>query len=221
LHEGLAAVGVTVTREEFCTLGREDAKLLGTLDLRVPGLDDSDMAIGLGLRAANDKTCSVQLVAACRVFVCDNWAFAGSDGAVFLKRKHTSRLDIHAIVPRVVDQFLERAELFRADIDRMRDHALSDGDAKSIVHDIVRSGAVPLRLFHSISRLYFDDDEQRSWFPDRSLWSLNNSVTESLKILRPGPQEACGLRVGRVFGRLVGRARREPIAVIDGIEVWN
>lgn len=73
LIEGLAAQGVDVTREAYCTLGRNDAKLLGTMDLRVGGLDTPDFSMGLGLRAANDKSVSVQILCACRVFVCDNW----------------------------------------------------------------------------------------------------------------------------------------------------
>ncbi len=119
LTEGLAARGVAIVREEFCTLGRDDAKLLGTLDLRIDGLDSPDLAMGLGLRAGNDRTLAIQFVAACRVFVCDNWAFSGSSGAVFLKRKHTARLDVRAVVPSTLEQFLERASGFRLDIGRM------------------------------------------------------------------------------------------------------
>lgn len=220
LLDGLAAQGVEVTREDFCTLGRDDAKLLGTLDLRIRDLDSPDFSMGLGLRAANDKSLSIQFVAACRVFVCDNWAFSGSSGAVFLKRKHTARLNLGSVVPPAIDQFLERAEAFRLDIDRMRDHALTDGLAKAIIHDAFASGLIPLRLFPVVSRLYFDDEVQAEKFPERTLWSLNNAATEALKLLRPAPQQACGLGVGRMFGRLIHRARPEPLAVIDGIEVW-
>jgi hypothetical protein len=73
-----------------------------------------------------------------------------------------------------------------------------------------------------VSRLYFDDEEQRVKFPERSLWSLNNAFTEGLKVLKQGPQHNAGLRVGRMFGRLLHRARPqgEPI-VIDGIEIFD
>jgi hypothetical protein len=221
LIEGLATRGVEVTREDYCTLGREDAKLLGTLDLRISGLDSLDLAMGLGLRTSNDKSLSVQCVAAARVFCCDNWAFSGSAGAVFLKRKHTARLDIRAVVPGTVDQFLERAGAFRLDIDRMRNESLTNWRAKAIVHDAFASGVMPIRLFPVVSRLYFRDEVQAEKFPDRNLWSLNNAMTESVKLLRPAPQQACGLAVGRMFGRLVHRADPEPIAVIDGIEVFG
>jgi hypothetical protein len=221
LLDGLAGQSVEVTREDYFTLGRDDAKLLGTLDLRISGLDAEEFAMGLGLRASNDKSLSIQFVAACRVFVCDNWAFSGSSGAVFLKRKHTARLNLGSVVPPAIDQFLERAGAFRLDIDRMRDYALTDGRAKAIIHDAFASGLMPLRLFPMVSRLYFDDETQAERFPDRTLWSLNNAATEALKLLRPAPQQAHGLGVGRMFGRLVHRARPEPVAVIDGIEVWD
>ncbi len=223
LIEGLISQGVEVSREDYCTMGRDDAKLLGTMDLRIRGLDTADYAMGLGLRASNDKSLSIQFVAACRVFVCDNWAFSGSEGAVFLKRKHTARLDIGAVVPGAVDQFIERAWAFRLDLDRMRDFSLTDGRAKELIHDAFAGPApvAPLRLLPAVSRLYFDDEEQRDKFPERSLWSLNNAFTEAVKALKQGPQHDAGLRIGRMVGRILHRAKPEPDAVIDGIEIFR
>jgi hypothetical protein len=221
LEEGLSSLGVHIAREEFCTLGRDDAKLLGSLDLQIAGLDSEDFSMGLGLRAGNDRKVAVQFVTACRVFVCDNWAFSGADGAVFLKRRHTRRLDIRVAVHAAVEQFLKRAASFRVDIDRMRGHRLTDAEAKTIVHDAFASGILPVRLFHPVDRLYFRDEVQRARFPDRSARSLNNAMTEAIKALRPAPQQHAGLRIGRLFGGIVNRVRPEPIAVIDGIEVFN
>ena len=73
LINGLDARGITVARDEHCTMGRGNAKLLGTLDLRIPDLDTPEFGMGLGLRGANDRSMSIQVVAAARVFVCDNW----------------------------------------------------------------------------------------------------------------------------------------------------
>lgn len=221
LISGLQTHGVEVVREEYCTLGKEDAKVLGTLDLCIAGLDSPDFHMGLGLRAGNDKTCSVQFVAAARVFVCDNWAFSGSDGAVFLKRKHTARLDIRTVIPPAIEQFLGRAEAFRLDIDRMRNHFLTDAKAKALIYDAFAAGAMPLKLFGDVFRLYFCDEMQQAKFPDRSLWSLNNAMTEAIKTLRPVPQQTCGLEIGQMFGRLIHRKEPAPIAVIDGIEVFE
>ena len=144
---------------------------------------------------------------ACRVFVCDNWAFSGLRGAVFLKRKHTARLNLRAVVPAAVDQFLERAGAFRLDIDRMKDFALRDGRAKAIIHDASRPGVMPLRLFPVVSQLYFDDESQFEKFPERILWSLNNAVDRGREAPEAGPAAGRGLGVGRMFGRMVHRAK--------------
>lgn len=221
LIEGLTAQGVTISRDEYATMGRDDARLFGTMDLRIADLDTPDFAMALGLRGANDRSMSIQVIAAARVFVCDNMAFSGSDGSVVLRKRHTSRLDLSAVVPIAIEQFLERAGAFRLDLDRMRDSTLSEGRAKEIVHDAFASRVMPLRLFPAVSRLYFEDEEQRDKFPERSLWSLNNAFTEAVKTLKPAPQHDAGLRIGRMFGRLLHRKAPEPIAVVDGIEILS
>jgi Domain of unknown function (DUF932) len=203
LVECLGRQGAEIVHEDYCTLGVDDAKVLGTIDLRIPALDTREFRMGLGLRASNDKSCAIQFVAAARVFVCDNWAFSGSAGAVFLRAKHTSGLDLGRRVPAAVDQFLERAGQFRLDIDRMRNLALSDRRAKALVYDAFATKVLPVRLFDDVDSLYFRDQVQRAKFPDRSAWSLNNAFTEAVKVLKPAPQHAAGLAIGRLFGCLV------------------
>src|SRR3954453_17907411 len=153
LIRGLEARGVTVARDDYCTMGRDDARLLGTMDLRIPGLDTGDFCMGLGLRGANDRSMAIQVIAAARVFCCDNWAFSGSAGAVFLKRKHTSRLDLATVVPSAVEMFLDRAGAFRLDLDRMRDSRLTDGRAKEVLNEGLVGPApmMPLRCPTSTS----------------------------------------------------------------------
>jgi hypothetical protein len=218
LVEGLAARDVRVVREEYCTMGAGDVRLLGALDLQVAGFDSPDLMMGLGLRAGNDRATAVRFVAAARVFICDNWAFAGSEGAVFLRKKHTSGLDVRAVVPGAVEQFLGRAEGFRLDIERMRGAAITDARAKAIVHDAFATGALPVRLFRAVSDLYFRDERQAERFPERTLWSLNNAMTEAVKVLPAAPQQAYGLAIGRLFGGLLHReaaALPAPAAVFD------
>ena len=207
LIRGLDAQGVEVVRDEYATMGRDDAKLFGVMDLRIAGLDTPDFGMALGLRGANDKSMSIQAVAAARVFVCDNMSFSGSSGSVVLKKKHTSRLDLAAVVPEAIDQFLERAGTFRLDLDRMRDYALTEGQAKELLFDAFagRAPVMPLRLLPAVGHLYFDDDEQREKFPERSLWTLNNAFTEVVKVLRHVPQHNAGLRIGKFFGRVLHR----------------
>jgi hypothetical protein len=87
----------------------------------------------------------------------------------------------------------------------MKDFALTDERAKAIIYEaFVRDHAVlPLRLLPAVHQCYFDDDEQRAKFEDRSLWSLNNAFTEAVKRLREVPQHRCGIAIGRYFGRVL------------------
>src|SRR4051812_16179897 len=59
LIRGLERQGVTIARDDYATMGKDDAKLLGTMDLRIPDLDSPDFSMGLGLRGANDKSLSI------------------------------------------------------------------------------------------------------------------------------------------------------------------
>lgn len=220
--DGLAADGIEVAAEQYCTMGVGDNKVLGTMDLRMPDLDTDDFRMGLGLRASNDRTLAVQLVASTRVFVCDNWAFSGGSGAVFLRKKHTAALRLDLEVPYAIESFVEKAGVFRRDIDRMRDHALPAPRAKELIYDAFADKLVPARLFDDVHRLFFDDQEQRDKHPGSTLWTLNNAFTEALKTLTLGRQHGAGLAIGRYFGRVLDRGTRPapgPIAVIDGIEV--
>jgi hypothetical protein len=205
LVRGLEAQGARVVRDNYCTMGRDDAKLLGTMDLAIPGLDAPDFRMGLGLRGANDKSMAIEVVAAARVFVCDNWAFSGSTGAVFLKKKNTARLDLAVAVPPAVELFLDRAGVWRADIDRMREFALGDGRAKELIFDAFGGckPVLPIRCLRDVARLYFEDERQRALFPERTLWTLNNAFTEAVKALRPSVQHQAGLRIGRLFGKVL------------------
>jgi len=98
LIRGLANQGVEVVRDEYATMGKTDAKLFGVMDLAIPHLDTGEFRMALGLRGANDKSMSIQVVAGARVFCCDNMAMSSS-GGVFLKKRHTSRLDLATVVP--------------------------------------------------------------------------------------------------------------------------
>ncbi len=89
----------------------------------------------------------------------------------------------------------------------MKNADMTDGRAKEVIFDaFARNPILPRRLFPIVSGLYFDDDEQRAKFPDRTLWGLNNSFSEAVKILKPSPQTDGQLRIGRFFARtLYGR----------------
>jgi hypothetical protein len=215
IQDGLRAVGVTIDREEYATAAR-DARLFGIMDLRAPSYDAGQVGLALGLRASNDKSFAIRVVAAARVFVCDNMAFSGGGekGSVCLHVKHTGRLRLDAHVPKAIDLFLDKAGVWKADLERMREVEIGDGRAKELIFDAFTARSadrvLPANRFQDVARLYFDDDEQRAKFPDRTLWSLNNTFTEAVKRVRPASRFQYGERIGRFFARTLARALPPP-----------
>src|SRR3954454_12429841 len=59
---GLEREGVTVIRDQYATMGRDDARLFGVMDLRIDGLDTGDYSMALGLRGANDRSMAIQVI---------------------------------------------------------------------------------------------------------------------------------------------------------------
>jgi hypothetical protein len=199
LIDGLASHDVQINREQYATSGRDDARLFGVLDLVIPNLAQPDYALCVGIRASNDRSLAIQATAGARVFVCDNLAFSGDSGTVVLKRKHTARLDLSVVVPPAIDTYLQKAGLFVLDIEKMKNHELTDSRAKEVIYDAFMRRVMPLRYLPDVHKIYFDDEVQRQKFNDRSLWSLNNAFTEVSKDLRVVPQQSAGMKLGRYF----------------------
>jgi hypothetical protein len=72
LIDDLGRRGIAVTRAQYATVGRDGARLFGVMDLCVDGLDTPDLSTSRGLRGANDRSMAIPVIAAARVFVCDN-----------------------------------------------------------------------------------------------------------------------------------------------------
>lgn len=207
IRASILDAGIAIEREEYATEGRGEPRLFGVMDLAVPSLANDHFGMALGLRASNDQSMQISVIAAARVFVCDNRAFSGQGGSVCLARRHTSGLDLGKEVPPAVELFLEKAGQFKLDLDRMREVEIGPDAAKLAIYDaFVNDRAMPLRLMPRVAALYFDDDEQRAKFPDPTLWSLNNAFTEAQKALRPSQSHRVGLKVGRYFGKALRRA---------------
>jgi hypothetical protein len=212
LIEGLTTHGITITREEYATSGRDDARLFGVVDLLIPDVAVPDFGMSLGIRGSNDRSLAIQATAGARVFVCDNLAFSGDSGTVVLKKKHTSGLDLRKVVPPAIDLYLEKAGAFVLDIETMKNLELSDAEAKAIIFDAFafERPVMNRRMLPEVAHTYFRDDRQREWFPDRTVWSLNNAFTQVVKELPVNPQNAANIAIGRAFARIV-RSRRAPV----------
>ncbi len=151
------------------------AKLFATLTLKHQLCDD--FAFALGLRAANDKSMAIELVAGCKVFVCDNMALCGE--ADLLWRKHTSGLDKYTLrtaVDNGLSKAIARFGSFGANIDLLKQQFISDTDAKANIYDAVVKGVIPQAFLPKVGQMYFEPPHAE--FKPRNMWSLQNSYTE-------------------------------------------
>jgi hypothetical protein len=208
--------GIAISREQFSVGGADDCLMYGIMDLAIPGFESSHVSPSVGFRTANNRKHRLEIIAAGSVFVCDNRCFSGYDGAVFVKRKHTSGLDVAELVPPAIDLYLDKVGVWKADIDHMRECSLSDGRAKGMIYDafVTRPrNVLPMHLLADVHRLYFDDEIQRDKFASRSLWSLNNAFTESVKKLDAIGQNRYGREIGTYFGEILHDVPARQVAL--------
>ena len=184
VEDKLTSQGFGIQTSEFAVQdGKLDgkalcgAKLFATFILKH---QRTDFAFALGLRAANDKSMAIEMVAGCRVFVCDNMSLCGE--ADLLWRKHTNGLDRYTLRMAVgmgVQKAITRFGGFETGVNRLKETPISDTEAKANIYDAVVKGVIPQAFLPKVGQAYFEPPHQE--FEPRTLWSLHNSYTEILR----------------------------------------
>ena len=156
------------------------------------GVMDLDASIdggrfSIGLRNSNDKSMRLALTAGYRVFVCDNMAFSGDFSP--LLHKHTSNFNLTDSIAIAVDRIYRGLDSIAAQIKLMREHGLTDNDARLIIYRAFVEKAlkgVPRQMMPTVHANYFDPGHED--FRSRNLWSLSNAFTSAFKSLGPMKQ---------------------------------
>ncbi len=179
LAETLHFRHLEIVAEEYA-VSPDGMRFFGSLTLNV---EESGVRIALGLRNSHDKSFSLALAVGRRVLVCDNLALFGDYTPV--ARKHTKHVEIEAILAIAVDQMQRNFEPMQRQIAFFRGCDLSDARAKLIIYDAFFGGAadLPKHLGTVVHDHYFQP--KYSEFEPRTLWSLENAFTSSLKELEP------------------------------------
>src|SRR5438552_199034 len=181
LVETLGFRKIGVVRDEYAA-SPDGMKMFGVLDLE-SGFEGCRFSIGI--RNANDKSMRLALTVGYRVFVCDNLAFQGDFTPVLAKHsKHFSILDSLAIG---VDRIQRNFDPLTQQVTRWRDTQLSDEQAKLVIYRAFIEGEleVPKHLARDVHERYFMPEQED--FVPRTMWSLSNAFTSSLKTLDPVP----------------------------------
>src|SRR5262249_26397705 len=187
----------TIARQEYAVM-REGLVLFAVLDIR-NGNGREDLGFAIGIRASNDKSIAIGLVAGVRVFVCDNLALSGD--MILLKRKHTSGLDLTREMDRGVVTYLAKTERPVLDLGRLAQEPIGDEAVKATIFDAVYQGIVPQRLLPVVAGNYFDA-EAREYVDcaPRTRFGLHNAFTRAIKGLAPAPAFEANLGLGNPFG---------------------
>jgi hypothetical protein len=195
----LEAVLNTLTEASFgikgmqLSLSSDNARFFGTLDLATPIATGTTLAVGV--RNSIDKTFPLGFCAGCRVFVCDNLAFHSE---LLVARKHTLNgrfrfQEAIALAVNGLEQFRE-AEAIR--IKRMRDYALTDQHAESLMLRAFEQGIVSIRTLPQVIKVWREPPYAE--FEDRTLWALLNAFTGVLNDLRTSNPQRFALQTIRL-----------------------
>lgn len=178
IEEALAFRHISITTEEFAVTP-DGMKFFAVLQVNA---QYEGVNFAIGLRNSNDKSMRLGIVAGYKVTVCDNLSFAGEYKPMLAK--HSKNLDLTESVSIAVDRLQRGWKPIREMIDFKRGHELSDGKARDMLYQLFTDARLPISLFRTTHKEFFIKPSYDEFKP-KTLWSLENAVTTSIKKLQP------------------------------------
>jgi len=132
------------------------------------------------------------------VFVCDNLALSGD--LIALQKRNTTGLDLPAAMSDGFDRYLVHTHALNQQIVELRRYLLSTAEAKARILDLFAERVLPMRLFHYVTRNYFNPTAAMPDCQPRTAWGLHNACTRALKLLTPARRFPVNVELGRAFG---------------------
>jgi len=190
LIETLSFRKIAVVRDEYAA-SPDGMKMFGVLDLET-GFEGCRFSIGI--RNANDKSMRLALTVGYRVFVCDNLAFQGDFTPVLAK--HSRNFNVLDSLAIGVDRMQRNFEPMQLQVEDWRNLQIGDDFAKLLIYQAFIEGEfdVPRHLARDVHRAYFNPTIPE--FAPRTMWSLENAFTTSLKALDPIPYFRATAKLG-------------------------
>lgn len=182
LTETLGFRRISVVADEFA-VSRDGMRMFGVMELD-QGMHGARFA--LGIRNSHDKSFRLAVTVGYRVFVCENLAFSGDFSPVLAK--HSKNFSLQNALSIGVDDMQRNFTPMVEAVDRWRASQITDVDARMVIYRafIEAELDVPRHLARSVHDLYFNPRHED--FAPRTMWSLSNAFTSSLKELDPIPQ---------------------------------
>ena len=179
--------------DEQYGLAREGQRMFGVVQINRSSSPEWSRTIGL--RNSHDQSLSVGLAAGISVTCCSNLAFGG---AMVLKRRHTSRIELGDLVLTAVDELeMEFLNLETVSED-LKLHEVKADEARAVIVRAAEVGAVNSCDIVPIFREFQKPCHEE--FAEPTRWSLLNAFTEHAKKYSPGRADVCYRGLTRLFG---------------------
>ena len=196
LIETLGFRHIAVVRDEYAVSGN-GMKLFGVLDLET---QFDGCRFSIGLRNSHDKSMRLALTCGLRVLVCENMAFSGDFTPVLAK--HSRSFNLLDAITIGVDRMQRNFEPLRRQVEQWREQQITDVTAKLIIYRAFVEGEleVPTSLMADVHYYYFEPQYEE--FAPRTMWSLSNAFTSTLKQLDPIPQFKATAKLGEFLSKV-------------------
>ena len=179
--------------DEQYGLAREGQRMFGVM--RINNSSSREWSRCIGIRNSHDQSLSVGLAAGISVMCCSNLAFGG---AMVLKRRHTSRIELGNLVLTAVDELeMEFLNLETVSED-LKLHEVRADEARAVIVRAAEVGAVNSCDIVPIFREF--QKPRHEEFAEPTRWSLLNAFTEHAKKYSPGRADVCYRGLTRLFG---------------------
>lgn len=143
---------------------------------------DTSLGLSIGFRNSYDRSMSVGIAVGASVFVCDNMMIAGD---ITVLRKHTSNVirDMESMALSAIYRSQSTYAEILDDAGAMQDMPVSDDQAYRMLGLVYGRGIMTPRQIPVAHREW--EVPTHDEFAPRTVWSLYNAITESLKSAPP------------------------------------
>jgi len=132
--ENADKAGLTICSEGY-GLANKGKRLFGVITFD----EGTEHGWSIGIRNSHDKSLKAGIVAAARVFVCDNLCFSGEFKA---EQKHTSNIDINTMIGNAFNKLPERIDNLFKNLERLKMEGLTEDEAKLVIFQSAQNNII-------------------------------------------------------------------------------
>ena len=181
IEDSFATVGLGFGDQMHAT-SREHGQYFGIAEVKGLTQGQNDWASVVGFRGSHDKSIARGFVFGDQVFVCDNLCFYGE---IQFGRKQTTNImrDLPDLIHGAVAQIRGRVEDQEIRYERYHEAQLKDSVVNHTIIQMLRQGVINTQRVEKVVNEYYEPshDEHLDANGQRTVWTLHNAATESLK----------------------------------------